>query len=438
MNVNRREVLAGLGGLAAAATVEGPRGRLVAQAGARPLGENTDRRSGFPRKADFLIDEGYTYINAAYIHPIPSAALEAARRATLSRGSLPASQAAMARGEHEALSGRTRALFAELINARPSEIAYVPNTSTGENLVVQALELDRKFHGNVVTDALHFEGALMNLLELQKKGLDVRIVRPTKEFRIDMKDLEKVVDKNTRLIEVSSAAMYNGFQHDLKAVADLAHAHGAYVYADIIQSAGAEPLDIKAVGVDFAACSTFKWLMGDFGLGFLYVREELLDKIQRPWVGYFQAAQMVQHSAPFDAEAGNSPVTYTFSSSAAGVFEMGTLGSNNQITTALVEGSLGYIKELGVANIAAHRQPLLKKLREEVPRLGFVLVTPPESTSGSITFAKKDVGRGELPNKLQAARVNVRFSPHWMRLSPSVYNDMKDVDRFLEVLSLAQ
>src|SRR4029453_15585674 len=161
-------------------------------------------------------------------------------------------------------------LFADLINAKPSEVAYVSSTSAGENLVVQALALVRRFDGNVVTDGLHFEGALLHLLELKKQGLDVRVVKPTKEYRIDFKDLEKVVDKKTKLIEVSSASMYNGFQHDLKKVCDLAHAHGAYVYADIIHSAGAEPFDVKATGVDFAACSTFKWLVGDFGLRFFF------------------------------------------------------------------------------------------------------------------------------------------------------------------------
>ena len=88
----------------------------------------------------------------------------------------------------------------------------------------------------------------MHLLELKKKGLDLRIVRPTADGRIDMRDLARLVDNRTRLIEVSSVAMYNGFQHDLKAVCDLAHAHGAYVYADIVQSVGAVPLDVRAIG----------------------------------------------------------------------------------------------------------------------------------------------------------------------------------------------
>ena len=133
-----------------------------------------------------------------------------------------------------------RAAFAALINAKREEISYIPNTSTGENLVVEALGITR-FDGNVVTDALHFEGALVHLLELKKQGLDLRLVMP-REGRIDMRDLERVVDRNTKLIEVSLVSMYNGFQHDLKAVCDLAHAHGAYVYADIIQGVGAVPI----------------------------------------------------------------------------------------------------------------------------------------------------------------------------------------------------
>ena len=427
MSINRRDALKGMGGLAAAAAF----GKLDAQLPPVPstqLGTAVE----LPRKQDFGIAEGYTYINAAFTHPMPKVTVEATRRYAEGRNQLGAAPAG-AGGDGRGSRPDPRALFAELINAKPTEVAYVPNTSTGENLVVNSLLLDRKFDGNVVTDWLHYDGALVHLLELKKQGLDVRIVKPTKEFRIDLKDLERVVDGKTKLIELSSVAMYNGFQHDLKAVCDLAHAHGAYVYADIIHSAGAEPFDVKASGVDFAACSSFKWLMGDFGLGFLYAKEELLPKIAHSQIGYYQLASMAGHYPPFDPEAESTPVTWSHRSDARGAFEVGTIGG---AIAAGLAASLTYIKELGVANIHTYRQPLLKKLRDEVPRIaGFALVTPPESTAGVITFARKDVGTGELPRKLQAARVNVRFSRHWMRLSPSVYNDMNDIDRFLEALS---
>ena len=188
MTVHRRHVLCGLG-FAAAAALRGLR------ADASGAGQRQTATSDFPRKADFLIDQGHTYLNAAYTHPIPKVSMDAARRAAEGRGTLPPP----AGGQ----SGTPKALFAALINAKPSEIAYVSSTSAGENLVVQALGLDRRFDGNVVTDGLHFEGALLHLLELKKQGLDVRIVKPTMEGRIDFRDLEKAVDKNTRLIEVS-------------------------------------------------------------------------------------------------------------------------------------------------------------------------------------------------------------------------------------------
>jgi selenocysteine lyase/cysteine desulfurase len=430
MTIHRRDLLAGIGGVAAAAAFKklGAEIHVPAEMPTGPV--------EFPRKADFVIDEGYTYINAAYTHPIPKVSLEAARRAADSRGALhipAAGGRGRGGGGGGGQSNNPKTLFAELINAKPTEIAYVPSTSFGENLAVQALGLHKRYDGNVVSDGLHYEGALMHLLELKKRGLDVRIVEPTKDARIDMKDLEKVVDKNTRLVEISSAAMYNGFEHDLKAVSDLAHAHGALVYADIIHSAGTGPFDITASGVDFAACSTFKWLMGDFGIGFLYARESTFDKIERPLIGYMEGG--VEAFYPPNLPDGEyAPISYTLNKSAPGFFEPGTFGGS-AVAAALLGTSLTYLKSLGLENIQAHRQPMLKRLRDEVPRFGFRLVTPPESKGGNITFAKKDVGTSDLPKKLTAANVNVRFSRHWMRLSPSVYNDMKDVERFLEAMA---
>ncbi len=431
MNPNRREVLVGLGGIAAAAALR----RLGAQeldGLAPPVAPSRPPHGQFPRKQDFAIADGYTYINAAYVHPMPRAAVDAVRQYADRRNVLTDPPPGAGGGDSRGQRASPKVLFAELINADPREIAYVPNTSTGENLVVNGLGLDRRFDGNVVADWLHFEGALVHLLELKKRGLEVRMVKPTPEFRIDLADLERVVDRNTRLVEVSSVAMYNGFQHDLRAVCELAHAHGAYVYADIIQSVGAEPFDVKASGVDFAACSSFKWLMGDFGLGFLYARGDLLDRISRSQVGYYQTSRMSGHLPPFDDRMAEGPVSWVLKNDASGRFEVGTIGG---AIAAGLAASLAYIKELGVENIQTHRQPLLKRLRDEVPRFGFTPVTPPEATSGVITFAKRNVGLSDLPARLQAARVNVRFSTHWMRLSPSVYNDLADVDRFLEALS---
>ena len=413
MPINRRELLTSLGVAAASAAIGDARAlHAAAESG------------GFPRKADFAFEKGTTYISGAFTHPMPVAAANAYRDFVTRRGTVGATTPF---GGTRA-GADPKAAFAALVNAKPSEISYIPNTSAGENLVVECLGV-RKFDGNVVTDALHFEGALVHLMELRKQGLDLRVVAP-RDGRIQLADLERVVDRKTKLVELSLVSMYNGFQHDLKAVCDLAHAHGAYVYADIIQAAGAVPIDVRKSGVDFAATATYKWLMGDFGLGFFYVREDLLGTVmQRPHWSYRSASDVDIHLSPFDPES-PAPVTWTPRADASGYVELGTVA--NAVAAAL-SVSLPYIQQLGVAEIERYRQPMLKRLQEEMPRLGFTPATPADSTSPIVTFASKDTR--EAARKLEAAKVNVRVAPYWIRIAPSIYNDMHDVERLLDALA---
>lgn len=418
MTCSRRRLLAGFGGLAVSSALD--RRSVGAGTGGDPQeGSTPPSLANGARKVDFGLRDDYTYLNAAYIHPLPAASSENVRRYALSRLD-PAGEG------WDRID--IRAEFAALINARPSEIALVPNTTTGENLVSNGLNL---LDGscNVVTDALHFEGALIHLRELRKRGLDLRIVRP-RDGRIHLSDLERVVDRKTRLVELSHVAMITGFQHDLKAVCDLAHANGALVYADVAQSAGCTPIDVRATGVDFCACSSFKWLMGDFGLGFLYAREDLLERvITRSQYGYYQASRASTHFLPYDPP-GPEPFSYELRSDATGHFEV---GSQANAAWAALSRSLPYIRRLGVENIEAYRQPLLQRLREEMPRLGFEPLTPADSRSALITFAVRDATR--LEERLKRAKVHVRIASNFIRVSPSVFNDMDDIERLLAALS---
>jgi selenocysteine lyase/cysteine desulfurase len=419
MKISRREVLAGAGGIAASLATGGLRAPACAcRVDGRAL------RPGLPAKADFTIPEGITYINCAYTHPMPNAALEALRDYGERRTRPEVVSKPLQKKPID-----PKAEFAALINAKKSEISYIPNTCAGENLVVNGLDIAHS-GGNVVTDALHFEGALIHLGELHERfGLDVRVVQP-REWRIELKDLERVIDKNTKLVEISLVAMMNGFQHDLKAVCDLAHAHGAYVYADIVQAAGNTPIDVRATDVDFCACSSFKWLMGDFGLGFLFVKEGLLHNVmQRTQYGYYEAQKLESHFLPGDTP-GPAPYSWQLGNDATGHFEAGTPAIG---VAQVLSESLPYIRSLGVENIRAHRQPLLRKLRDEMPRLGFEPLTPPESTSALISFVVKN--REDVLKRLASAKVNVRVAERYMRVSPSVFNDMNDVERLLEALA---
>jgi selenocysteine lyase/cysteine desulfurase len=328
-----------------------------------------------PDKSNFRVNEFETCLNAGRWHPLSNGARQAAERYNeyKQRGIWDRSGlwSASNPNMHGGSQNETKRLFAKLINASPDEIAFVQSTTAGENLIVRALELPAS-GANIVTDGLHFEGSLYFYDALRRNGMDVRIIRP-KQWRIDIGDLEKAIDGNTRLVAVSLISFINGFQHDLNRVCEIAHARGALVYADIVQAAGAIPVDVKASGVDFCATASYKWLMGDFGLGFLYVKKSVLEnKLKRPVFSYRQLSRFTNHMFPYD-EPGPSPVDWEQYNTAAGYFEQGTLASSVSETLAY---SLDYIQTLGVENIHRHSQSLIARLRQEVPRLGHEVITP--------------------------------------------------------------
>ena len=218
----RRKLLKGSSAFALGAAVEGASSAAITQ----PPLCLTSRT--------LRVGEFETCLNAGRWHPMSNGARQAAERyhEYKQRGIWDRSGlwSASNPNMHGGSQNQTRQLFAKLINASPDEVAFVQSTTAGENLVVRSLELPAS-GANIVTDGLHFEGSLYFYDALRRNGMDVRIIRP-RQWRIDVGDLEKSIDRNTRLVAVSLVSFINGFQHDLKSVCEIAHARGALVYAD--------------------------------------------------------------------------------------------------------------------------------------------------------------------------------------------------------------
>ena len=170
--------------------------------------------------------------------------------------------------------------------------------------------------------------------------------------------------------------------------------------------------------------------MGDMGLGFAYIRQDLISEVQRPWAGYQQLASFSSHVYPYDPP-GEVAFETGARDDATGLFAMGTYSNTG---VAHLDWSLDYISALGVETIQAHRQPLIEKARREMPRLGFEPMTAEDSTGPLITWARENA-RAELSERLEAAGVAVSLSRHRLRISPSVFNTEADIDRVLEALS---
>lgn len=378
--------------------------------------------ASFPFRTEFPVVEQETCLNNARWHPLSRSAMSAVRAYLDFKAS-----GGMEAPDYSARQQRqVKEQFARLINAQPSEISFTPSTSAGENAVVSALGLTAS-GAKVVTDALHFEGSLYMYGELAKRGLKLEIVRP-RNWRITLEDLDRAITRDTKLVAISLVSMMTGFEHDLKAVCDLAHSRGALVFADIVQAAGAVPVDVRASGVDFCSCASYKWLMGDMGVGFLYVRQEHLERLTRPVYGYRQLTRMDYHLFPHDPP-GTAVFDWTAASDAGGHFEIGTVSNT---TVAALSHSLPFLLATGIERIEAHRQPLLRRLEAEMPRRGFTPLTPAGSKSPIATYAKRDAG--SLGARLREAKIDVSVAAHRIRISPSVYNTMADVDRLLELL----
>ena len=207
----------------------------------------------------------------------------------------------------------------------------------------------------------------------------------------------------------------------MASISRLAHERGAYVYADIIQAVGAVPLDMKALGIDFAAASTYKWLMAERGFGLLYVRHDLQETVvpTTRW-GHRQVRG-------FDREA----LTWERLPGAAR-YETGNI--SEPLAAAALQG-VRYLRSLGVENIASHAQRLVARLQEELPAAGYPSMTPAAAGTPIVAFRLADPD--DVIRRVQQANVVVTVSPRdrRLRVSVSVFNTDEDIDRLVAALS---
>lgn len=382
-------------------------------------------RRDFPRADEKL------WLAAAETHPYSVHTLRALEQYTQFRawgpGAVPHSFTAEMQQE-------SKVLFAGLIGAKPTEIAFVQSTTDGENMVLAGLGLSQpgvKGAGNIVIDDLHFEASKYIYTTLARAGnLELRVV-PHRNWQINLADIEAAIDDQTRLVSLALVSQVNGYLADIGAISRLAHAHGAYVYADIIQGAGCTPIDVTAMGIDFAACGTYKWLMGDFGIGFLFIRAGLHETVEPTRFSLRQ----VRSQRDYDFVVHDDATRYE--------------GSQLSFLSGIcAHTGLQYLTALGVEQIRAHVQPLTARLQAELPRLGYQPITPLDAPTPIVSFLLPDLAETQAKLDRAFGHQVVSFREwYWtnergerakvngMRLGVSVYNNQDDIDKFLHALA---
>lgn len=392
MSLDRRSLLAAT--LGASALAQPAR----AAPGADPLGVRGD----FPITASDRI-----FLNTAYSAPIP--------RQVIAAGTLASERKAIDPIGGGLNSGQQiRERFSRLINADPDEIGLIRSTGEGENLVAWGLGM--KPGDNVVMTSLHYDSEYILYRVIEKElGVQLRIV-PHKDGVVSVKEMAPFVDGRTKLITVALVSHQNGYVHDLKALADLAHAHGAYLFADAVQAAGVVPIDVKASGVDFLSSNGYKWLLSTGGVTAFYVRRALFDRLHLDRYGEGQIAERFPNRQ------------YAFYNDARR-FEFAGAGT---VASAQLAASLAYIEQVGVKRIEDHCVGLGLKLQRELSRQGRKLFTPEGNRSPVVAYYI-DGSPPAARETFAKAGVNVTARDGTVRVSPALFNTEAEVDRFLDV-----
>lgn len=377
-------------------------------------------------KTDFPVTARTTYLNVAARHPLHIQSAASMRDYVDRCLTIPPGEGA----RFDALNTQVLNQYAALINADPDEVCFIPSTTAGESLVVAGLGYPAA-KGTIVTDNLHYSGSLYMYDQFARQGVDVRVVRQH-EGLIPTEDMIRAIGPGVRLVALSLVAMANGFLHDLAAICAQAHRHGAIVYADVIQAVGATPFDVRESGVDVCASGSHKYLMGDVGLAFFYVRRDLLR--DRRLASAYGAGQLESGDfATFrpPTAQGWPPWTYEVRSGAAGQFEAGVIARS--VVAALAPSFDRIAAVGGVSAIQAHATGLTERLRQGMSELGHEPLSPAERAAHIVSFRVRDPEA--VRRKLDQAGVVVRLSQDVVRASVSIFNDAADVDAFLSAMA---
>ena len=308
-----------------------------------------------------------------------------------------------------------RSALAQFINAHPDEVAIVTSVSAAINGVASALNFRER--RKIVMGEFEFPTMGQIWLGQRVRGAEVQFAKADGNS-ISAVAYEKLVDRDTLIVPLTHVCFKNGFRTDVSTIAQMAHNAGALVMLDDYQDCGTRRVDVKTMNLDFYVTGTLKYLLGPPGLGFLYVRKELIPALAPTVTGWFGQAN------PF----AYNPQHFELSPTAR-KFESGSPSVPN------VYGAMpGFrmLDKIGMESVANHVESLAQALLNRVRELGIQAKTPAGSAGPLVVLQCRDSAL-MLQALAQSGIVSSnRFDG--LRISFHVYNTLDDVNAVVEVL----
>ncbi|MFN2578241.1 MAG: aminotransferase class V-fold PLP-dependent enzyme [Pyrinomonadaceae bacterium] len=302
-----------------------------------------------------------------------------------------------------------RKKVAAFINAEPEEIALTTNTSSGMNVIVDALEN----RGEVISSELEFP---VTTLPWMHRRIPVHLLRAA-DGEVRIADLQAAMTHATGIIALSHVQFSNGFRLDPAAVGEIKGTHTLVINAS--QSAGAFEIDVKRMKIDALCATGHKWLLSGYGSGFVYLSRDLLDQSLPRSIGWLSVEDPFgmsndefrpRHDAAARVELGCPHF--------AGIFSLGA--------------SLDLITEIGMSNIQARALELNQLLTSRLMENGWSILSPLQNVSARSAETLVEVEQpGPAMRRLLSRGVIVTQKPQGIRVATHFFNNEEDVGRLI-------
>jgi len=316
---------------------------------------------------------------------------------------------------------QARELLANLLGARPEQVAFVRNTSDALSSVANGLTW--RTGDNIVTFSREFPSNIYPWLRVRDAyGVEVRMCEE-RGGKIDFAELSRLINHNTSVVAISHVQYASGFRMDLERLGRLARQHDALFVVDAIQALGVVPTDVDAEFIDVAAGAGHKWLLSPEGVGYLYLSDRARERIQPTLVGWISVPNPDDY---FNFEQGWNR--------GALAWETGTG------PTALIHGfkaSLELLTRFGVQNAADYLEELTDDLCERLRAKRYEVVSsraPGEKSQIVCIRPPEGLSAMALYHQLNAKQIVTAPRAGRLRIAPHFYNTHAEVVTFVEAL----
>jgi len=331
--------------------------------------------------------------------------------------------------EWSAAAALLRQRCSELLHCRDSEIALVPNTTFGINVI--AMGYRWRSGDSVVVLENEFPSNLLPWRMLADRGVEVRVVPVEESGVVAIDRIRNAIDATTRIVTVSWVGYASGFRVNLAELCEVVHRAGAQLFVDAIQGLGVFPLDTRSIPIDYAAADGHKWMLGPEGAGLLFIRESNLDRIQPMMVGW----NSIVASHEFRSDGATlKPNASRFEGGSAN--HAGLIGLSESV--GLLLGLDCHQHDSPVARMVLENAAML---RETIQQAGGELAYPRVAANGDAESLQGN-GSGiigfDLPGcdpmlvrrRMLAAGVVLSVRHGRLRVATHAYNDESEFERF--------